>query len=157
MTSLRNKSIRDQVLYRDFHLCRCCGFKANEAHHIIPIIYKGEDKPENMVALCHFCHKHSPDTESEFIEYIKKGGAFTAYLLGKAVKELEYKKLDFQIYFPLAKEMIKWLRECDINNAIENHNLLTAQSIPEADIIKIMFKDKQINTDGLISIKEYEK
>ena len=37
--------------------CNCGTDKAIEYHHIVPIMFGGNDIPSNMVAICHSCHR----------------------------------------------------------------------------------------------------
>jgi len=139
MTKLRNKTFVKQVMYRDFEICRCCGFKAHEVHHIIPLIFGGADDPTNMIALCTECHKGAPDNKKDFYDYMMSGGKKSHLILGKAIKfaeqSCEKHKKEFNIghWFPLIKKMIGWLREVDYVNCIENHNLKEAEKIPDID------------------------
>lgn len=36
--------------------CECCGAKAQEVHHIIPISKGGTNKYDNLVSVCVSCH-----------------------------------------------------------------------------------------------------
>ena len=59
------ENTRAMVLSRDGHTCRCCGGKRKdsrlEVHHIIYRSHGGSDDPENLVTLCHTCHKKLHD------------------------------------------------------------------------------------------------
>jgi hypothetical protein len=113
----RNKKIVKEVLLRDNKLCYCCGFKANEVHHIIPLVYGGDDNFENMVAICSKCHLNAPDTKEKFIEYAKKGGFTLPYLYGTAVieyrsNESELKKVfSLEDYMKTIDHMVKIMRQ----------------------------------------------
>ena len=118
-------------------LCRCCGFKASEVHHVIPLTFNGTDDIKNMVSLCSICHKHSPNTKSQFYQYMKKGGAKTIFLLGvisQSSQELEGKNgVSFMYYFNLGKKILNSLREIDFSNALENYNLKDSEGIEDVD------------------------
>lgn len=160
MTKIRNKTLLNQVMIRDLGLCRCCGFKACECHHIIPLIYNGEDRPRNMVALCSTCHIHSPDTKQEFFDYMKIGGARTQLMLGKIVQSAQKLETDskgeysFSYSFDFLKEMIKSLREIDINNCLEKYNFKES-----LEVENVNFSDCVVNCDKneLIFTKEIKE
>ncbi len=136
MTLIRNKSLSKQIEIRDVGLCRCCGFKGDEAHHIIPIYMCGEDNVKNMVWLCHTCHRDSPNNKQEFFEYIVGGGARTERILGIIVTYLEERNMDFHKYFPITKQMIKWVRDVDKINSLEEFNLKDSLKIEDVDFTK---------------------
>lgn len=49
--------MRQQVLeYDDFSCLGCGRTKRLEVHHLIPIIYGGEDEFDNLITLCNKCH-----------------------------------------------------------------------------------------------------
>lgn len=133
MTFIRNKSIIKQVEIRDMGLCRCCGFKGSEAHHVIPLIYNGEDSLKNLIWLCNFCHRNAPDTKQEFFEYIMRGGARTEGMLGMIVTFFEERDMDFHKFFPLTKQIIKWLRNVDKTNSLEKFNFKDSLEIKDVD------------------------
>lgn len=137
MTALRNKSLRMQVLARDLGLCRCCGFVADEVHHIIPVVYGGLDDVKNMVAVCHTCHQDAPDTKAEFIDYMNCGGNKLKLLYGQVVHycfKAEKQGANFQEMIIVGIKMIQWLREFEYNRAIENKNIKEALTIPNIDL-----------------------
>jgi len=111
---IRNKTIIKRVQIRDLGLCRCCGFKGSEAHHVIPLVYGGQDNVRNIVWVCYYCHKNAPDTKQKFYDYMMDGGARIPAIYGRIIIELEKAKMDFHIYFPQQKEMIKSLREIEL-------------------------------------------
>jgi len=53
-------NVREYVLYRDNHTCQICKGKSRdsvlEVHHIIPKP-EGTDRADNLITLCHTCHK----------------------------------------------------------------------------------------------------
>lgn len=59
--------VREQVLERDGYECRFCGMSDEEhnekcgrsldVHHVIPRADGGEDRTDNLVALCLSCHR----------------------------------------------------------------------------------------------------
>jgi len=149
MTKIRNKSFVKQVLIRDLGLCRCCGLKGSEVHHIIPLIYGGEDKVTNMITLCYTCHVHSPDNKKDFYEYMIHGGARTRMMMGICVEmafDAENKTngaLKANELINLGRMMIRDLRKMDYNWALENNNLKDSLEVEDIDFSECIFKDKQ--------------
>lgn len=129
----RKKTLVKQVMKRDLGLCRCCGFKASEVHHVIPIIYGGNDELKNMVSICHECHRKAPDDKKEFKEYIDRGGARLQFLIGISITEIEKLNLNFHEYYPLVKQIINWCRDVDKTNALEKYNLKESLEIDDVD------------------------
>jgi len=131
---VRDRYLRRQVLKRDLGLCRCCGFKANEVHHIKLLVYGGKDIIRNMVSLCYYCHINAPDDEEEFIIYMNSGGAKIPYLFGNFIIAMEDKKIDYNKYIPLFKRIVNTVRNLDYKYAIEKYSLkecLTIKDIPK--------------------------
>jgi len=137
---VRNKNYILQVTIRDRGLCRCCGFKGSEVHHVIPLVYGGEDNPRNMILLCSICHMHTPDTREEFFEYIKRGGARLEMMIGRIINMLEEKNLNVSIYYPQVKEIIKSLRNVDKNNCFEKYSLKESLEVEEVDFNDLITK-----------------
>lgn len=123
---LRNKSLTKQVFGRDLGLCRCCGFKGHEVHHIVSLIDGGKDLPENMVTLCHYCHKLVPNKADDFIEYARLGGARLPFIMGLAILNAEKLNIPYSEWFPAIKEMINSLRTLEFENAIEKYSIKEA-------------------------------
>lgn len=55
---------RHECLERDKYICQDCGAKENsdrihphEVHHIVPIYRGGTNQLENLITLCHECHR----------------------------------------------------------------------------------------------------
>lgn len=132
----RNRNLRDRVYLRDLGLCRCCGFKGDEVHHITPLVYNGEDTEENMVVLCGTCHKGAPDSKEEFDIYVKKGGKKHELLLGKLAIYCIDKDLNFSEVYVYFKKMLNCFKQVDITNAIESFNLKTSVCILENTKVK---------------------
>jgi len=58
-----SESVRERVLDRDDGQCRRCGADtALEIHHIRPVSHGGEDRPDNLAALCAACHERAHQT-----------------------------------------------------------------------------------------------
>ncbi len=133
---MRNQSLKKQIQTRDVGLCRCCGFKGSEAHHIIPLIFGGRDNVKNMVWLCSYCHRDAPDNKQEFFEYMLRGGARTERFMGMAVTYLEEKKMDFHKFFPLIKQVVIWLKNVDKTYSLANFNLKDSLKVKDVDFTK---------------------
>ena len=110
---IRNKTIIKRVQIRDLGLCRCCGFKGSEAHHITPLVFYGDDNLKNMIWLCYHCHKGAPNNKQQFFNYMMRGGSKIPLIYGIIITELEKRNMDFHIFFPQYKEFIKSLRDVD--------------------------------------------
>lgn len=54
-----DQKIRDRVLERDNYTCRNCAHMpaTPEVHHIVAVRLGGSDDLDNLVTLCHKCHK----------------------------------------------------------------------------------------------------
>jgi 5-methylcytosine-specific restriction protein A len=51
------EELREQVLRRDGWRCQACGSMSNlEVHHQEYRSHSGEDKADNLIALCRGCH-----------------------------------------------------------------------------------------------------
>ena len=149
MVIKRDITLRKEVLTRDLGLCRCCGFKGNEVHHVVPLVFGGKDETDNMITLCSFCHKHAPNKKEEFIDYINRGGAKYEYLLGIFINKCEIKGLEFHKCFPIFKKILVALKGVDYLNAIETYNLkeVFEQDIKEVDLdIKNEVKNAKTTT-----------
>lgn len=125
----RNYSIVRMVLKRDLELCQCCGFAGSEVHHITPLVYGGLDHQDNMVVLCHFCHKYAPNTKEKFEEYMAMGGAKTNMIWGRILAICELKDIDFHTNYQLFKSLIKALRRVDVVNKLEKFNMKEMEMI----------------------------
>ena len=127
----RDKRLVRLVLRRDIGLCRCCGFKGDEVHHIVPLSLGGIDEIENMITLCGECHRNAPNTLEEFKEYMRKGGSRLYKIIGKIVLDMEEKKVPFNEYYSLMLKVISYLRQVDINNAIETYGIKESLEIKD--------------------------
>lgn len=124
---MRNDKLRAACLKRDFGICCCCGFRAHEAHHIIPLSMGGEDDLSNMVSMCTSDHHHAPNTKEEFDRYVSRGGVMLNFLVGSAI-ETCYKNKDFhdKNFGEVMKQIgtvINILRDLDINYGLEIHSI----------------------------------
>ena len=133
-------------MIRDMGICRCCGMKGSEVHHIKPIVYGGKDEPENMVVLCSVCHTHSPDEPEEFYKYMNQGGARYQMILGKAVRDLEDNNLELSKWLPRTKKIIQYFIDLDYKWALETYNLKEVQSIKDIPLSSHKFNKRYGST-----------
>lgn len=72
-------NVREYVLFRDGHVCRCCKGKSKDrilnVHHI-ESRKTGSDAPNNLVTLCETCHKAYHAGKIELPPTIKRGTSF---------------------------------------------------------------------------------
>jgi len=68
------KITRDKILKKYKNTCRECGEKTKklEMHHVIPLCCGGRDDEDNIIPLCHDCHKLKPRM-AMFREFFKIG------------------------------------------------------------------------------------
>jgi len=135
----RNSKIVKEVLLRDVGLCRCCGFKASEVHHITPLIFGGKDETSNMISLCSTCHRDAPNTKEEFFNYMKSGGARTFMLNGKLLDLCEQAEIEskgvmkFQEVFFMGKKILLYLKKMEASFALERYNFIGCKEIQDVD------------------------
>lgn len=76
---LYSYNVREYVLFRDNHKCRCChgksGDKVLEVHHI-ESRKTGGDAPNNLIALCRTCHTNYHAGKIKLPESIKRGNSY---------------------------------------------------------------------------------
>ena len=72
-------NVREYVLFRDGHTCRCCRGKSGdpvlEVHHI-QSRKTGGDSPDNLVTLCRTCHKGYHGGTVKLPDSIKRGNRY---------------------------------------------------------------------------------
>jgi 5-methylcytosine-specific restriction endonuclease McrA len=61
--------VRRKVVERSGNRCERCGIDfddgfTGEFHHIVPVVYGGDDSLDNCSLLCHDCHLQAPDVKS---------------------------------------------------------------------------------------------
>lgn len=72
----RNQTLRKKAFERDNFTCQKCKVqdktaKILEAHHITPLYMEKIDNLDNLITLCHNCHKYAPDDKKEFEKYME--------------------------------------------------------------------------------------
>ncbi len=72
-------NVREYVLFRDGHLCRCCRGKTRDpvlnVHHI-ESRQTGGDAPDNLVTLCETCHKLYHRGKIKLPDTIRRGASY---------------------------------------------------------------------------------
>jgi len=64
-------NLRNYILERDEYCCQKCGYEFDlEIHHITLIFFNGRNEINNLITLCHDCHKHCPEDYKQFIKYM---------------------------------------------------------------------------------------
>lgn len=70
------RNVREYVLFRDNHKCRCCngksGDKILEVHHL-ESRKTGGNAPNNLITICTTCHKQYHDGKIDLDKKIKRG------------------------------------------------------------------------------------
>lgn len=72
----RNRTLKLRTQKRDNYTCQKCKFEDKigtklEVHHINPVYRGGKDELDNLITLCHSCHRFVPDDLDEFKEYME--------------------------------------------------------------------------------------
>jgi hypothetical protein len=121
--------IRRQVLERDHYTCQRCGMlekkgdRSLHVHHIIPVIKGGSDELDNLISVCHKCHKpeeaksrsncfHMPDVSQALVDRgrIREGYVSRIFKLPVDLDEkLRIRAVKDHIYF--SKVVITALKE----------------------------------------------
>lgn len=73
----RNSSVRGKAHDIYQYKCANCGISKNvELHHIVPLMFGGNDVVSNMIPLCHACHQatHHAKNISKYIKSTSRGG-----------------------------------------------------------------------------------
>jgi HNH endonuclease len=120
-------TLRAKVLGKYSDRCAKCGFtkkRALEIHHIHPVVLDGKTVLDNLIPLCHVCHRYAPE-EQDLEDYLKEQYRVTDYywlygiFLGLVIREgmgkvdsERLKKVGVVSYFDtyLMPEAIKTLR-----------------------------------------------
>lgn len=84
--------LRMVIEKRDQGKCRKCGHTGGEIHHIIPVMYGGQDIEINLILLCGACHAEwHAITESmpdeHFVDWLDTIPAFSLYAILKNIRD----------------------------------------------------------------------
>lgn len=63
--------IKEATMQRDNNLCLICGNPGEVVHHIVPLRDCREHRLNNLITLCHKCHKKTYGKEYKFVNYFK--------------------------------------------------------------------------------------
>lgn len=89
-------NVREYVLHRDGHQCRCCNGKSKDkvlnVHHI-ESRHTGGNAPNNLITLCKTCHKGYHLGEVKLPKTIKRGESFKDASFMNTMKDLLFNKL----------------------------------------------------------------
>jgi hypothetical protein len=119
--------LRRKVLKAWDNRCARCKFPSNlEINHMRPVIYGGMNTFNNLIPLCHECHKYAPEGRAKCLEWVKVGynPMIETYVSGiKATLQLfadgmsteELKLIGTEAFFkkhvaPIIKYAIPWTR-----------------------------------------------
>lgn len=89
-------NVREYVLFRDGHTCRCCRGKSKDpilnVHHI-ESRKTGGDAPNNLITLCETCHTGCHQGTMQLPETIKRGMSFRDQAFMGIMRWAFYKRL----------------------------------------------------------------
>jgi hypothetical protein len=114
--SINFKRVRE----RD-EICQKCGSETNlEVHHIIPLCDGGNNDMDNLITLCHQCHKYSPYKKEDFFKYLSIPLPYTFQLSEEILtyfyfEILEKIKKTFKIKDDFKLENNKFIHSTTIN------------------------------------------
>ena len=90
-------NVREYVLFRDGHTCRCCKGKSKDrilnVHHI-ESRKTGGNAPNNLVTLCESCHRRYHKGEIELPPSIKRGNSYRDATFMSILRKTIYRKIE---------------------------------------------------------------
>lgn len=117
-------NVREYVLFRDGHICRCCKGKSKDkvlnVHHI-ESRKTGGNAPNNLITLCETCHKGYHNGTVNLPKDIKRGMSFKDAAFMGIMRWAFYNKVK-EIYIPQGIEVKITYGYLTKNTRIE-HNL----------------------------------
>lgn len=142
-------NIREYVLFRDNHKCRCCKGKSKEkilqVHHI-ESRKTGGNAPNNLITLCRTCHEKYHNGEIKLPVSIKRGqkqnhATFMGIMRKSLMKELKEK-------YPNVSETYGYLtKNTRIENCLPKEHYIDARCIsgnPNAKSDGIVYYQKKV-------------
>ena len=138
-------NVREYVLFRDGHTCRCCkgksGDKVLNVHHI-ESRQTGGDSPGNLVTLCETCHKQYHKGEITLPKEIKRGASFRHEAFMGIMRWAFYERL---------KEQHR------DKNVSHTYGYITKNNRIEAGLPKTHYVDARVIAEGanVIPLNEY--
>lgn len=172
------ENTKAMVLNRDSYTCQCCKGKHKdsklEVHHIIFRSNGGSDEQENLITLCHSCHKASHD------------GKINVKLQGKTKGNLKYAtqmnsiRCQLLKYYPDAVETFGYVTKANrlMNNYPKEHFIDSCviatqgrkfklktdviyikKCVPEGDYQKTkgVCSEQMLNTRKIAGFKKFDK
>lgn len=124
-------NVREYVLFRDGHTCRCCKGKYKDpilnVHHI-ESRKTGGNAPNNLVTLCETCHRRYHKGEINLPSSIKRGNSYSdAIFMGVLRKEI-YRKIEtFDCSVNITYGYIT--KNTRIRNGLEKSHIVDARCI----------------------------
>lgn len=68
--------LKSLILERDNYTCKACGRRHPEVqlevHHVIPKRYGGTDSADNLITLCHECHRKTMHKKRNVVRAVEK-------------------------------------------------------------------------------------
>ena len=98
-------NVREYVLFRDGHRCRCCNGKSGDAvlnvHHI-ESRKTGGNSPNNLVTICETCHRKYHKGEIKLPASIKRGNRYRDAVFMGIIRKEAYRSLCKTLSFPVS-------------------------------------------------------
>ena len=142
-------NVREYVLFRDKHTCRCCKGKSEdkvlETHHI-QSRKVGGDAPNNLVTLCKTCHTKYHKGLLELPEEIKRGNRYNDAAFMGVMRWALYEKLK-EIYQNVSLTFGYITKNTRIEHRLPKTHYIDARCIsgnPDAKTDGIVFYQKKI-------------
>lgn len=165
------------VLHRDNYTCRYCKGKRKdsklEVHHVIFRSQGGSDEEENLITLCHACHKELHDGKIKLNQLGKTKGALRyatqmnsirkqlLYLYPDAIETFGYVTKENRLSLNINKK--HYFDACVIatqgNHFQVNCNLFRKRCIPRGDfqLTKGVRSEKPITTGKIGGFRKFDK
>lgn len=142
-------NVREYVLFRDNHTCRCCRGKSKDpvlnVHHI-ESRRTGGDAPNNLITLCETCHTGHHKGSVKLPKDIKRGMAFRDAAFMGIMRWALYEKL--KETYPEVKMTYGYLtKHTRINAGLEKTHCIDARCIsgnPKAEPPKEYYYQKKV-------------
>lgn len=142
-------NVREYVLFRDNHTCRCCKGKSKdkilETHHL-QSRKTGGDAPNNLVTLCQTCHKGYHAGKVKLSEDIKRGNRYNdAAFMGIMRWTVYYRLKDI---YPAVRMTYGYItKNIRIQNDLPKEHYIDARCIsghPKAESDGIYYYQKKV-------------
>ena len=142
-------NVREYVLFRDGHTCRCCHGKSGDrilnVHHI-ESRKTGGDAPNNLVTLCGTCHKNYHEGRIILPEGIRRGMKFDDAAFMNILRWNIYQRL--KAIYPDVKQTYGYLtKNTRIEAGLPKDHAVDARCItgyPNAEPLDCMYYAKKV-------------